>query len=146
MPKVGRSNASDAHYWARPQGRSGGLLYVALGDSAAQSIGASRPEHGYVGVLAQRLRDSTGHRVQVVNLSRSGARMHDVTDSQIPALAALGRTPHVITVAIGGNDILQYDRAAFCLASDRLTSALPSSTYVADVPCRHAWFAARCAA
>ena len=38
--------------------------------------------------------------------------MHDVIDSQIPALAALGRTPHVITVAIGGNDILQYDRAA----------------------------------
>ncbi|WP_353951178.1 SGNH/GDSL hydrolase family protein [Knoellia sp. S7-12] len=109
-------------------------MYVALGDSAAQSIGASRPERGYVGLLAQRLRNSTGHRVQVVNLSRSGARIDDVIDSQIPALAALGRTPHVVTVAIGGNDILQYDRAAFSLASDRLTSALPSGTYVADVP------------
>lgn len=57
-----------------------------------------------------------------------------VIDSQIPALAALESTPHVITVAIGGNDILQYDRAAFRLASDRLTSALPSGAYVADVP------------
>lgn len=110
------------------------LLYVALGDSAAQSIGARRPERGYVGLLAQRLRDSSGHRVQVVNLSRSGARMHDVIDSQIPALAALGRTLHIMTVAIGGNDISQYDRAAVCVASDRLTSALPSGTYVADVP------------
>ncbi|MCY7400714.1 MAG: SGNH/GDSL hydrolase family protein [Nocardioides sp.] len=134
LARVTRSNVLFADHWSRPHGRPGGLLYVALGDSAAQGIGARRPERGYVGLLAQRLRDTTGREVEVVNLSRSGARMHDVIDSQTGALAALGRTPDVLTVAVGGNDMLAYDDATFRVNSDRLMAALPAGTYVADVP------------
>lgn len=47
----------------------GGLLYVALGDSAAQGIGASRPDRGYVGLLAAALEQAGGRPVQLVNLS-----------------------------------------------------------------------------
>jgi len=63
----------DRDYWAAPKGEPGGILYVALGDSVAQGIGASGPERGYVGLLAERLRIATGRPVLVVNLSRSGA-------------------------------------------------------------------------
>ncbi|MEO5743679.1 MAG: hypothetical protein ABIQ53_03685, partial [Terracoccus sp.] len=47
-------------YWAQPRGGNAGILYVALGDSTAQGIGASRPERGYVGLIAERLRVATG--------------------------------------------------------------------------------------
>ena len=134
LVRLRRSVERHARYWSRSRGRSGGLLYAALGDSAAQGIGASRPDHGYVGVLAQRLCDATGRPVEVVNLSRSGARLADVLDVQLSALGALGRAPDVVTVAIGGNDIVGYDRALFAEQVDRLADALPDGAYVADAP------------
>ena len=65
-------------HWAQPHGVPGGLLYVALGDSAAQGIGASSPERGYVGLLAERLRETTGRPVELINISRSGAKIEEV--------------------------------------------------------------------
>lgn len=134
LAQVARSVGANAAYWAEPRGEAGGLLYVALGDSAAQGIGASSPDRGYVALLADRLRQSTGRPVQVVNLSESGARIRDVLDLQLPALEALDRTPDVVTVAIGGNDVRAYDRATFAVEARRLTAALPPGTYVADAP------------
>ena len=75
-----------ADHWSQPRGQTGGLLYVALGDSAAQGIGASTPDRGYVGLLAERVRERTSRSVEVVNLSSSGARIGDVLDTQLPAL------------------------------------------------------------
>lgn len=40
-----------------------------------KSVGASGPAKGYVGLIAQRLRDTTGRPVDVVNLSGRGARI-----------------------------------------------------------------------
>ena len=134
LVQVARSVQRNADYWSQPQGQLGGLLYVALGDSAAQGIGASQPDRGYVGLLARRLRQRTGRPVQVINLSRSGARIRDVVDTQLPALAALGRAPDVLTVGIGGNDMASYDRRTFTVAVEGLTAALPVGSYVADVP------------
>ena len=132
--RLRRSVGRHARYWSRPQGRSGGLLYAALGDSAAQGIGASSPDRGYVGLLARRLGDATGLPVEVVNLSRSGARMADVLDVQLTALSALGRAPDVVTVAIGGNDVVGYDPVLFGEQADRLADALPEGAYVGDAP------------
>lgn len=134
LAQLVRSVDANAAYWSQPRGGAGGLLYVALGDSAAQGIGASKPDQGYVGLIAQRLRDSTGRAVQVVNLSTSGARIGDVLDTQLAALDALPQTPDVVTVAVGGNDIQAYDRATFEAQTDQLTAALPPGTYVADAP------------
>ena len=119
-------------YWSAPQGDPGGLLYVALGDSAAQGVGASSPDKGYVGLLAERLRGSTGRPVQVVNLSVSGARVADVVEQQLPQLA--GMEPDLVTVAIGGNDVRRYETDRFAADVDRLVAGLPPGTYVADVP------------
>jgi len=119
-------------YWSQPRGETGGLLYVALGDSAAQGVGASRPDKGYVGLVAAQLREATGRPVQVVNLSVSGARVSDVVENQLPRLEGLD--PDVVTVAIGGNDVRAYDRDRFAADVDRLTAGLPPGTFVADVP------------
>ncbi|MCU1693414.1 MAG: esterase [Frankiales bacterium] len=124
--------AQDRAYWASPHGREGGLLYVALGDSAAQSVGASRPARGYVGLLAERLRVTTGGPVRVVNLSVSGARVRDVLRDQVPALRAL--RPDVVTVAVGGNDVRGYDAGRFDTDVSALVAALPPDALLADVP------------
>lgn len=119
-------------HWARRQGEPGGLLYVALGDSAAQGIGASTPEHGYVGVLAERLRAATGRPVEVLNLSVSGAVLGDVLSEQLPALLRL--RPDVVTLAVGGNDVRRHDRNRFADQATALLAALPAGTFVADAP------------
>ena len=121
-------------FWSVPRGEAGGVLYVALGDSTAQGIGASGPERGYVGLLARRLRATAGRPVQVVNLSRSGARVHDIVVEQLPRLAGLA--PDLITVAVGSNDLAQYDAARFRADVDALVSGLPPGAVVGDVP----WF------
>lgn len=134
LVRLDRTVETSADFWSEPRGGTGGLLYVALGDSVAQGIGASSPQNGYVGLLVDRLRDSTGKPVQVVNLSRSGARIRDVLDTQLPALDALGRRPDVVTVAIGGNDVRAYDSTTFAAEAERLAAALPDGAYVADAP------------
>jgi len=119
-------------YWSQPQGEDGELLYVSMGDSAAQGVGASRPERGYVGLLAERLRTTSGMPVRVVNLSMSGARISDVLERQLPLLR--GHRPDLVTVAIGGNDLWGYDAHLFASQVDRLTAALPVGAFIADVP------------
>ena len=132
---LGRLGAAYRTYWAVPHGSAGGLRYVALGDSAAQGIGASDPQHGYVSLLAERLRRSTGRPVEVINISRSGARIDDVLRDQIPRLAGLHAD--VVSVDVGGNDIVTYDAANWARGAALLCDALPAGrTVVADVP----WF------
>ena len=74
--------------------------------------------------------------MQVVNLSRSGARPRDVLDTQPPPalLQALERPPHVVTVAIGGNDLAGYDAALPAAQAAQLADGLPAGAYVADAP------------
>lgn len=121
-----------ARWWKQPRGAPGGLLYVALGDSAAQGIGAGRPDRGYVGLIAERLRRRTGRPVQVVNLSRSGARVRDVVDDQLPRLAGL--RPDLLTVGVGGNDIRGYDVDRYLRDVTALVDGLPAGAVIADTP------------
>lgn len=118
----------------RADDTDGGLLYVALGDSAAQGIGASSPSHGYVGLLAAALERASGRPVRLVNLSVSGAKIVDVVREQLPALARLPR-PDLVTVAVGGNDLRRYDADGCAAALATLVAGLPvGPTVVADVP------------
>lgn len=121
-------------YWSVPRGQPGGLLYVALGDSTAQGIGASGPERGYVGITAARLRAATGRPVEVVNLSRTGARVRAVALEQLPRLNGL--SPDLVTVGVGGNDVKRYAPTSFRADVDALIDGLPPGTVMADVP----WF------
>lgn len=116
---------------------SGRPLWVALGDSMTQGIGASAPDRGWVGQLAAdpppALRD-----VAVVNLSFNGARVLDVLDRQLPALEQLRTVGHdvaLVTLLIGSNDIMspRWSRR-LPAATERLLDAVPGGTVVATQP------------
>lgn len=90
-----------------PGAAAAGPLWVALGDSTAQGIGASGYDKGYVGQLQRIIQERTGTTWRVLNLSKSGARAADVLATQLPRLEALGALPDLVTVAIGSNDVVR---------------------------------------
>lgn len=119
-------------WWRDRAEEDGELLYVALGDSAAQGIGATLPIRSYVGLLGEHIRNVTGRTVRVVNLSVSGATVAHAVADQLPKFELL--KPDIVTVAIGANDIEVFDPVVFEEGLRRLFSALPSHGIVADLP------------
>jgi len=121
-----RSNADD---------RDGdGPLWLALGDSTAQGIGAPAYDRGFVGQLRDRLEARDGQRWRVVNASVSGARMRDVLP-QLHWLDELPARPDLVTCTAGSNDLawrLGLRRIERDL--ERLLAALPGGTVVATMP------------
>jgi acyl-CoA thioesterase I len=119
-------------WWRDHAKLRGEILYVAIGDSAAQGIGATAPDRSYVGVLAEEMRAVTGRTVRVVNLSVSGATVALAVQDQLPGFAKL--RPDVVTVAIGANDIADWDPARFERGIRTIFAALPSHALVSDLP------------
>ncbi len=109
--------------------------YVAFGDSAGQSIGATQPEKGYVGIVGAHLSEQLGQDVQTINLSKSGAKLKDVIDTQLPAFQKLNfdSEPYV-TVEIGANDMLVFEPEKFEKEMDEIMSKLPPQSVISDVP------------
>ncbi|MGV8845111.1 SGNH/GDSL hydrolase family protein [Tessaracoccus sp.] len=127
------------HWRQRPDSYPEGVLhYVALGDSAAQGVGASHVGAGYVPLVAARLAEATGREVAITNLSVSGAVSGDVASHQLPQLSGLGFTPDVVTMDIGANDVVfpGHDPESFASSMRVILGALPQGSFVADVP----WF------
>ncbi|MGW5740589.1 SGNH/GDSL hydrolase family protein [Amycolatopsis sp. NPDC003861] len=115
---------------------SGRPLWVALGDSMTQGIGAGTVDGGWVPRLNARL----DVPFAVVNLSASGARIADVLDDQLPRLLALPTPPALVTVLVGANDMLT--RARRRGIADRFARLLaqlpPGRSVVATLPRRNA--------
>lgn len=126
------SLTTNTAYWQHRIDQPGELTYVALGDSAAQGIGATRPEKGYVGLLASRLEAKSGKSVRVVNLSVSGAKIQDVIDKQLPQLSSYD--PDYVTIEIGGNDIVNFNQQKYRQSFEKLIPLLPPGTIVANMP------------
>lgn len=115
------------------------LIYIALGDSAAQGLGASSVIDGYVPRLAAALGDMTGREVALINLSVSGAVIPSVLTHQLMAVQGLERqegiVPDIVTCDIGGNDVgYGMDVMSMSDLVQSLTASLPDGTYLADVP------------
>ena len=120
--------------WAasnRAAQQADGPLWVVLGDSAAQAVGASSHLSGYVGVVAARLSERDGVPWRVVNLSRSGARTREVVDVQWPAAAEL--PADLLTAVVGGNDALRTREAVWRRDARDLCAALPRGAVVSTV-------------
>src|SRR5580658_3642760 len=108
-----------------------GPLWVVLGDSTAQGLGAPGPMGGYVGQVLAELRQRTGQRWRVLNLSLSGGLIRDVLGDQLPRLPAGAA---LVTCGIGANDIL-YSAPAKLFADLRaLIGAVPDGTVLLDLP------------
>lgn len=85
-----------------PADASAEVIYVALGDSTVEGVGASSAGTNYVGRLAARLRDRYP-RARTVNLGVAGATSYDVLEAQLGEAIAL--KPQLVTLSIGPNDI-----------------------------------------
>lgn len=113
---------------------AGEPLWVALGDSLSQGIGASSLESTFVRQVQRRLAE-VGRPVPVLNLSVSGARIHDVIERQLPRLNQLAHEPAFVTCTVGSNDLLRSVRLK---RSTRQLSALfdelPAGSVVATLP------------
>lgn len=119
-------------FWRERTREAGDLLYVAIGDSAAQGIGASRPDHSYVGFLSRFIRERTDRALRIANLAISGATVRLAISEELPRLAKL--EPDIVTVAIGANDIANFEPRRFEGDVRELFAALPPHAIVADVP------------
>ncbi|TQM15061.1 SGNH/GDSL hydrolase family protein [Pseudonocardia kunmingensis] len=106
-----------------------GPLWIVLGDSAAQGIGATRRDAGYVGVVHELLRHRDAWRV--INLSRAGAGVADVLAHQLPELVALtGEEPAaLVSCIVGAEDIARRVPGAD-ITLRQVLAALPSGSVV----------------
>ena len=129
---TGRQIVDHADFWRVEAQRAlagPAPVLVALGDSIAQGIGASAPALGYVGLLAEQL------QVPVLNLSRSGARLADVLDEQLPALAESGVRTAAVVCTVGSNDLLRELRFSTTKnRMSRLIEVLPEEAVLATLP------------
>jgi hypothetical protein len=107
-----------------------GPLWVVLGDSASQGIGATRRETGYVSVVHERLRHREAWRV--INLSRAGAGVVDVLTRQLPELIELTRDDDAALVSciVGAEDIARR-APGIDVSLRQLLASLPSGAVVA---------------
>jgi lysophospholipase L1-like esterase len=108
-----------------------GPLWVVLGDSTGQGLGAPSPEGGYVGQTLAGLRRATGRPWRVLNLSVSGALIRDVLHDQLSRLPA---GADLVTCGIGVNDILYSSPAKLLRDLRTLMGAIPDETVVLDLP------------
>lgn len=81
-----------------PEGPGPASRVVWLGDSTAAGVGAS----GRSGALPVQVAEGLGRPVELRVLAGSGARVADVVEHQLPALAGLA--PDVVFVSLGAND------------------------------------------
>jgi len=115
--------------------RGDGPLWVALGDSTAQGIGADAYDHGYVGRLRRLLDARDGRPWRVVNLSVTGARVRRVIAAQLPVLEQLAEPPQLVTCAAGANDLAWAPGISRLLvAMGELIERLPEGAVIATVP------------
>lgn len=111
---------------ALPADRGASVLYVALGDSTVEGVGASRPEASYVARLHRRLR-AVYPGARVVNLGVAGARSSDVLNGQLRRALELG--PDLVTISVGPNDITGGVGAGdFEINLERILAALTRET------------------
>lgn len=110
-------------------------LWVVLGDSTAQGIGAHGHEHGYVGQVRGALVEQTGRPWRVLNLSKSGAKTEHVIDVQLPRLESLEVVPDLVSCAIGANDLVRRTPPPALIAGlEEVMKRLPRGSVVATLP------------
>lgn len=119
-------------FWVERAKQPGEITYLALGDSAAQGIGATSPMRGYVGLIANQLAAKTGKKVRIVNLSVTGATVRDCLQTQIPNIKDI--KADYVTVEIGANDVKAMNADGFTKDIAELLPQLPKNAFVSNMP------------
>lgn len=141
LPGLRQVHAQVARYaaaWEEANDRDRGAegpLWVVLGDSTAQGIGAPSWDEGYVGQLRRALDAGSRRPWRVVNVSRSGARALDVVERQLPLMEALPSPPDLVTCAIGANDVVRRTPSPRLEATlGAIIARLPPKAVMATIP------------
>jgi acyl-CoA thioesterase-1 len=119
-------------FWVDKANDKCDITYLALGDSAAQGIGATSPTKGYVGIVANNIQQTSGKTVRTVNISKTGAKMDDYLKEQAPLIES--KKADVVTIEIGANDIAKYDAKTFRATFKKVLATLPDGSYVSNMP------------
>jgi acyl-CoA thioesterase I len=85
------------------------LKYLALGDSYTIGTGASDESRSFPSLLARRLSEQAGRKVEVTNPAVNGFTTLDLIEHELPLVIKL--KPDVASVLIGVNDLVQGRRA-----------------------------------
>lgn len=80
------------------------FVYIALGDSTVEGVGASDPSKAYTHLVYTDLSRHVKN-VQYQNYGKRGARVHDVVQNQLDK--AIAEKPSLITLSIGANDVIR---------------------------------------
>ena len=108
-----------------PAGPGPALRVAWLGDSTAAGVGASSRS----GALPVQVAEGLGLPVELVVLAASGARIADVVDDQLPALARLDS--QAVFVSVGANDAVHFTgRRTFERRYRTLVESLPDDAQV----------------
>ena len=106
-----------------------------------QGLGASRVTESYPALLASAIQQTLGREVALLNLSLSGATVESVELTQIPQMRGMGLIdgdiePDLVTLSIGGNDVMAEDMAPgqFAERLGRVIAALPPDSLVSSIP------------
>jgi lysophospholipase L1-like esterase len=111
-----------------------GPLWVVIGDSTAQGVGAPAYDQGYVGQLRAVLDEHSSAPWRVLNFSRSGARGADVLETQLPRLEGLEHPPELVTCAIGANDMRPTPLDQVLASMREIIRRLPQGAVLATIP------------
>ena len=104
VARTGLRAASYPGYWQARMHEpvpANGIRLVALGDSSVLAVGADDPMEGYVGRIANYIKEQTGRPVHICNVS-SGGNTADVVRDQLPQVDL---TAADIVVVADSNDL-----------------------------------------
>jgi len=109
-----------------PSDHDAPVMYVALGDSTVEGVGATRSELNYVARLYARLREVYPN-ARGENLGVGGATSVDVLARQLDRAVALA--PDLVTLSVGPNDITErVPLADYSRSIDAIFGRLASQT------------------
>ncbi len=132
-----------ARYWDRWNAANldrEGPLWVALGDSTSQGLGARHPSRGFVPEALRHLKRDHRPDWRLVNLSMTGARISHVVDDQLTMMSRAGLRPDLVTCLVGVNDMIAGStRGRIVRDARRLVASLPKGTVTGTLLERHPW-------
>jgi lysophospholipase L1-like esterase len=91
-----------SHFTFFPQKHRQRFVYVAIGDSSVEGVGASHHTKSYPSLVFEKIKQSHPQG-EYHNLGKSGDRIKHVVKNQLPQVLEL--KPNLITISIGVNDI-----------------------------------------
>ncbi len=78
------------------------FVYVAIGDSTVEGIGASHSSKSFPSLVFKKIKQDKKEAV-FYNLGKGGAKVRDVVESQLAKTVELN--PDLVTISVGGNDL-----------------------------------------